>query len=201
VACRGDGDGACVFLDRLGDERLAAKAASIGSELHGRGVGQAWHLALLETLGYSSNRGAMRRLAETLDLRTVEAISHSATDDSAAETDLFAHVMFAAGLGDYPRSRGGIAVPPLRRGDWNLLGQRPLNRPERRLTGFARLLGRSRFDTLWVAIPELVRAGGLDDPLATGLRLIDLLRVDRSHVPAIVTTYQDTPRSIEFWRL
>ncbi len=189
------------FLDRLGDERLAAKAATIAADLHGLGVGQAWHVALLETLGYSQNRAPMRRLAESLDLRILEAIGRSATDDSAAEADLFAHLMFAAGFGDRPPSGGGPAIPPLRRGDWNLLGQRPLNRPERRLAGLARLLGRSRFDPLCVSIPELVRAGGLEDPRRTGRRLIDTLRVDRSHVPGIVTIYQDTPRSIEFWRL
>src|SRR3954447_6586933 len=69
----GDRAGALAALDRAGDARLTAKAATIEASFTAATPGQVLYAGLLDALGYTRNRAPMAALAGTLPLAALEA--------------------------------------------------------------------------------------------------------------------------------
>ena len=148
-------------LERAGDARFNAKAASLRARLRQGGgesgwAGQLLYQAVMEALGYSRNREPFLALAEGLPLARLERLATG--PDDRLET-LTAALLGAGGLlaGELPRGAGlteeelraaqrawdsmGLR-PVVDAGAWRRFRVRPANRPERRLVGMAHLLHR-----------------------------------------------------------
>ncbi len=181
------------FLDRLGDERLAAKAARIAADLHALGGAEALHRALLDALGYSHNRPGFASLAQLVSADALRSVALAAPTEAAAEWDCLAFLFASAGLLDEPRLAGvrdddgralahalreravGLGVElQLPAGAWELVGVRPANRPARRLAALARLAARSRRRPLDEAVLEAL---AMPEPKAAARALVELARV------------------------
>jgi hypothetical protein len=197
------------FLERLGDERLAAKAARIGADLHALGPAEALHRGMLDALGYSQNRPAFGQLAELVPAAELYAVAAAASDTASAERDCLALLFGAAGLVDEPRlarvrDDDGRAIADdyrrraeelgvsarLRPGSWELIGVRPANRPTRRLAGLARLAAETRHQQLDAAVASCL---ALTEPRAAVRALLELVRV------LGVLGRPDAPRAADFW--
>jgi hypothetical protein len=197
------------FLERLGDERLAAKAARLGADLHALGPAEALHRGLLDALGYSQNRDAFAQLAEVVSAAELWNVAAAAPDAASAERDCLALLFGAAGLLDEARlarvrdddgraiaedyRRRAEAIGPtmaLKPGTWELIGVRPANRPARRLAGLSRLAAETRRERLYEAVLACFR---LDEPRAAVRALLDLVRVPG------VRGRVDAPRAADFW--
>jgi hypothetical protein len=151
-------------LWRLGDLRLAAKAARLEAALTGDVPGQVLYRDVLDGLGYSANREPMRRLAEALPLAALEgALSTSPSSGRrAVATGLlfgvagflplapadaaFAHLAPAEVVAiETAWRRHGAAwaeatLPPTA---WTRARVRPANHPVARLAAAASLLARA----------------------------------------------------------
>ena len=148
-------------LDRAGDARFNAKAASFRARLRQGGGESGWaaqllYQAVMEALGYSRNREPFLALAEGLPLARLERLA--AGPEDRLET-LIAALLGAGGLlsEELPRGTGltdeelrtalrtwdamGLR-PVVEAGAWRRFRVRPANRPERRLVGMAHLLHR-----------------------------------------------------------
>lgn len=148
-------------LERAGDARFNAKAASFRARLRQGDGGSGWEGQLLyqgvmEALGYSRNREPFLALAEGLPLVRLERLSAGA--EHRRET-LIAALLGGGGFlsGEQPRGTG-LAEDALRRvlrawgsmglrpvlesSGWQRFRVRPANRPERRLVGMGHLLDR-----------------------------------------------------------
>jgi hypothetical protein len=127
-------------------ERLAALA-----ELHG--ADEAFYQAIADAFGYKSNRIPFRVLAQRLPL----AVLRQQRDDAEALLFGVAGFLDAPDLSAYGgdtrtrlrdlwerwwRHRPNFAGLVLGRERWHLGGQRPMNHPQRRLAGLARLVKR-----------------------------------------------------------
>ena len=148
-------------LERAGDARFNAKAASFRARLREGGIENRWarqllYQAVMEALGYSRNRKPFLALAEGLPLVRLERLA--AGPEDRLET-LIAALLGGCGLlsGELPRATGlteeelrsalrlwdamGLR-PVVESGAWRRFRVRPANRPERRLVGMAHLLHR-----------------------------------------------------------
>ncbi len=115
-------EGVLARLDALGQERFEGRARELGARAAGIGLEEALYRALLEALGYGGDRRAMGTLAERLPWRRLSGmLAAGAPPEELAQALLEALE---------PAARLGAAL-------------RPLNRPERRLRGFALLLARA----------------------------------------------------------
>lgn len=155
------------LIERLGDDRLEARARRIGSDLHALGPAEALHRALLDALGYAQNRPAFAAFAEVVPASALSAMARRAVADARRALEgepldvaieqltaqLFAH---AGLLDDAPLARlpagpdralaeryralvGRAPSDRLAPGAWELVGVRPANRPQRRLAALAAL--------------------------------------------------------------
>jgi hypothetical protein len=183
------------LLDRLGDDRLHARALRIGADLHALGPAEALHRALLDALGYSQNRPAFRTLAELVPAARLGPLARDALRTAKvvdAEEIVTAHLLALAGLLDdgpigrlgdaagrevAQRYRAIVGTPPgdrLAPGAWELVGVRPANRPQRRLAALAALAVRTSVVGLDEALLETL---ALPEPRAALRALHGLLRV------------------------
>ena len=148
-------------LERAGNARFNAKAASFRARLRQGGGGSRWggqllYQGIMEALGYSRNREPFLALAEGLPLARLERLAASV--DLRRET-LIAALLGAGGFlaGELPRSAGlpeeelrlvlrirdSMGLRPVVGSEaWRRFRVRPANRPERRLVGMAHLLHR-----------------------------------------------------------
>jgi hypothetical protein len=181
------------FLDRLGDERLSARAARLAADLHALGPDETLYRALLDAFGYAQNRAPFGRLAEIVPFGRLMAAARSERDVSAAERACLGLLFGAAGLLDERRFVGladraaldlasdyralarrqavDRTMPP---GAWELIGVRPANRPARRLAALARLAVQNRRDSL---ADHLLDCFELGDGRAIARALLALARV------------------------
>jgi hypothetical protein len=173
------------LLDRLADERLAAKAARIGADLHELGPEEALHRALADALGYSQNRRPFGRLAELLPAAELGAIARGRRYEDDAECDVLAALLDAAWQRMAP-------------GEWELVGVRPANRPARRMAALARLVVRHRRHGLVAAVEDALATP--ESRLAAS-RLHGLVRVGSSPEPRAVKTIvpDNDPRTVGYW--
>lgn len=178
--------GALAALDRAGDARLTAKAATYEAAFTTLPPGQVLYAGLLDALGYSRNREPMATLAAALPLADLEG--RLPARDPAAAFRVAAALLLGVGgfLPVEPNYVGllGLAVPELAAieaewsslaeawrdralalSDWSLARTRPPNHPARRLLGLAALLARAGRAGLLAACLDPCTA---DDP-ATGL--------------------------------
>ena len=161
-----DGDSLGMALDRAGHERFIAKAQGFVVELDREAPEEVLYAAIMEALGYASNRRAFRRLARLVPMRLLSGLRSE--PGSTRPLAINALLMGASGLdsasGSDDRSRevrqslAKILPKTGRMGvdEWDLFRVRPANHPAARIEGAARLIDR-HVDT------GLVR--GLEDAL------------------------------------
>jgi hypothetical protein len=133
-------------LERLGERRLAMKAARVAPLVASSGSGQALYTLLLETLGGPANRGTFGALARAL---TLAALGERVAGQEERRRALAAELRWAA---------AGLSL--------RLAGLRPAAAPGRRLEAAAGLV-----DALW---PE--GDAGWPATLAPGAELLACLR-------------------------
>ena len=132
------------ILDRAGDRRFKTRSGWLLRCIEADGPDQALYQALMEGLGYSSNRAPFLRLAEVAPYR---ALAGAALELAIEER--------AAAIGRWLLSRSGLAEntfdggpslkgmgPVIDRREWHLFRVRPSNHPKRRIYGAAALLSR-----------------------------------------------------------
>jgi hypothetical protein len=173
------------LLERLGDERVAAKAARIGADLHALGPDEALHRALCDALGYSQNRRPFARLAELMPAAELRAIARGERFEDDAESAVLAALHEAAWRRMAP-------------GEWETVGVRPANRPERRLAALARLVVRHQEGGLVAAVE---RALALPEPRLAAAALSRLARVGTAPEARVVRTVlpADDPATVGYW--
>jgi hypothetical protein len=119
-------------IRRLGIERFHERADRFAADLTEHDPDQAIYTALLESLGYASNRAAFRQLAELLPYSLVAALR----PDQIATA-----LLDAAGLAS---DNGGLVPARMAPESWRLSRLRPQNHPAVRLAGVATLLQNAR---------------------------------------------------------
>ena len=143
-------------LDRAGDERFRAKADWLLRCIQSDGPDQALYQALMEGLGYSSNRSPFLRLAAAA---SYPALAKTALQLPAKERAgaIGQWLVSCAGLGGpgttgrrSPRGMG----PAMDRREWRLFRVRPANHPRRRILGAAIILTRFLEQGLAVGLRE-----------------------------------------------
>ena len=198
------------LLERLGDERLAARAARIGADLHALGPDEALHRALLDALGFSQNRRPFGQLAELVPAEGLRAAALSSRYEDEAERGVLTLLLATGGLlGGAPDTTGGAVAdvggdgrarpvePSLPAGAWELVGVRPANRPHRRLAALARLAVRHRRVSLAERVVEALRQA---EPRLALARLIELVRVPAGPAEArTVVTVGAEALSVDYW--
>jgi hypothetical protein len=117
-------------LAALGSRRFEERTAALAEAVRAHGPAEALYRALLAGLGYGGARLLLDSLADRLPWRELAQLMEGAPLDrrvAAAEAALLASVSMTGGRAPHAPLAG-----------------RPANRPERRLTGLARLLARHR---------------------------------------------------------
>ena len=140
-----------VTLDRAGDRRFYARSRGFTIELRRNEPEEVVYSALMETLGYSSNRKAFRELARAVPVSTLASLRREPRSVRvfAVEAMLFN----ASGLSSTGQSREEPItllkpqryLPETGRVSacrWRPSRGRPANNPARRIAGAARLLDR-----------------------------------------------------------
>ena len=127
-------------LERAGDQRFYAKARWLSTCIQMDGPDQALYLALMEGLGYSSNRRPFVQLAS---LAPYEAVAWAAQELPPGDR--------VSAIGEWLTACSGLAAggarpkgfaPAMDRREWHLFRVRPTNHPRRRILGAAVLLAR-----------------------------------------------------------
>jgi hypothetical protein len=113
-----------------GSRRLEDKAARLAAEMTCHHPDQVAYAALLEALGYASNREAFRRLADALPYAWLMTTPPELREACLCD---------AAGLGPPSPVRPPVRLSP---DSWRLVRLRPANHPALRLAGLATLLER-----------------------------------------------------------
>jgi hypothetical protein len=139
------------LLDGAGDDRFFARSSGFVLEMEKSGPDQVVYGALMEALGYASNRRPFRDLARRVPLATLVPLRFE--PPATRLMAIKAMLLSAAGLLDEPvlleeatqlRRLAGVLpggeVMP--RGRWHLFRLRPANHPVRRILGAAHLIDR-----------------------------------------------------------
>ena len=147
VLCRkgyarpGSIDEAGAALDRAGDQRFLLKSQQLSEFIRADGPDQALYHAMMEGLGYSSNR---RPFTELASRAPYEAIAQAALEIPSRDRALAIRGWLGSCSGfdspEQPRPRG--IGPAMNRQEWRLFRVRPANHPRRRIWGAALVLAR-----------------------------------------------------------
>ena len=148
-------------LEMAGDQRFLAKSRWLATCIQADGPDQALYQALMEGLGYSSNRRPFLELARLAPYRAVGQAAGELPPE-ARFTAISGWLSACSGL-----EPSGAAVPPDRkqpRGsgpamnakEWRLFRVRPSNHPRRRIMGAASLLERYLDSGLAAGLREVV---------------------------------------------
>ena len=149
-------------LERAGDQRFRSKARWLLTCIQADGPDQALYQALMEGLGYSSNRRSFLQLASLAPYRAVvEAARKLPPQDRVSAIGRW--LTACSGLDDSsltlltgrPRPKG-IASAMDRR-EWHLFRVRPTNHPRRRILGAAVILDRFLETGLAAGLREVVQ--------------------------------------------
>ena len=149
------------ILDRAGDQRFHSKARWLLTCIQADGPDQALYQALMEGLGYSSNRRPFLELASFAPYRAVvEAARKLPIHDRVSAIGRW--LTACSGLDDSslallterPGPRG--IAPAMDRREWHLFRVRPTNHPRRRILGAAVLLDRFLEGGLAAGLREVV---------------------------------------------
>ena len=175
-----DDDSLAAALDRAGDERFLAKAQGFALELERDDPEQVLHAAIMEALGYASNRKPFRRLAHLVPMTTLMSVRREPS--STRLMAIKALLLGASGLGDmkpYAEARAlrrihkniRKTLPKTKRmaeSEWNLFRVRPANQPIARIEGASILIDRHIDTGLARGLEDAVLG---DDPKALTKRL------------------------------
>ena len=128
-------------LEMAGDQRFYSKARWLAACLRLYGPDQALYQALMEGLGYSSNRRPFMRLAALAPLHAVtEAAKELPPGDRVAAIGGWLTACSGLDRPSVVRPKG--FGPAMDRREWHLFRVRPTNHPRRRILGAAVLLAR-----------------------------------------------------------
>ncbi|MGH2541684.1 MAG: DUF2851 family protein [Ardenticatenaceae bacterium] len=151
-------------LESAGDRRFLAKSRGFAMELENDEAAQVLYRALLEALGYASNRRAFRTLAERVPLDSFASLKHE--PDSTRLLALRAMLVAGAGLMAFVESSEAQSlvrilkqlpsVKAMSSDEWRLFRVRPTNHPVARIEGAARLIDRFLTTGLVSGLEELV---------------------------------------------
>jgi len=149
-------------LDRAGDHRFQLKSRWLSECILSDGPDQALYQALMEGLGYSSNR---RPFIELASRAPYQAVTHAAGQlvPGARFGAMCGWLGACAGLAG-PVSPGQplsalprMIGPAMNHGEWRLFRVRPANHPRRRIMGAALILDRFLERGLAVGLGEIVQ--------------------------------------------
>ena len=154
------------LLDRIGDERFLAKSKGFALEIDASDPEEALYAAILEGLGYSSNRKPFRELASIVPFCRLASLAQE--PGATRLLAIWATLVNASGLMDLvepPDAARGLRAmltylprtPRMAIGRWHLFRVRPSNHPVRRIAGAARLLDRYVESGLLNGVEEAVR--------------------------------------------
>jgi hypothetical protein len=142
-------------LDRAGDHRFLFKSRWLSECIRADGPDQALYQALMEGLGYSSNRRPFVELASRAPYRALAQAAWRLAPEERFEV-IRGWLGACSGLDSPdPRPPRGMG-PPMNKGEWRLFRVRPVNQPRRRIMGAAVLLDRFLVAGLPVGLGEVV---------------------------------------------
>ena len=157
-------------LDRLGDRRFLARSRGFVMAMKADAdPDQIVYEGVMEALGYATNRRPFTRLARLITYRALQHLRAEPPRTRAAGVE--AALLWAAGLLDQaaPEARkrqlirmvrGMYWLPRRRPIEWKLFRVRPANRPIRRISGIAAVLGRTMDSGLSINLETALLAGG-----------------------------------------
>ena len=185
-------DEAGAVLDQAGDERFQLKAQWLSECILADGPDQALYQAMMEGLGYSSNRRPFIELASRAPYQAVsEAAGRIPPEErfGALWGWLDACSGFAEAESPLPKGIG----PAMKQEEWRLFRVRPANHPRRRIMGAASILDRFLERGLAVGLREMVAelrparlAEGLCVPAPIGPAFVGLGRAKDLAVNAVM---------------
>lgn len=138
-------------LDAAGDERFLAKSRGFALEMAESSPNQVLYSALMEALGYASNRRPFRELAKRVPISDLESLrgEPATTRKIAINAMLIGVSGLTSYFGDSQEQaqlkrlfRKLTSVSAMSLLDWNLFRVRPTNHPARRILGAAEILDR-----------------------------------------------------------
>jgi hypothetical protein len=146
-----DRNALCEALERAGDERFHARSRGFALELTEADPQQALYGALMEALGYASNRKPFRELARRAPIATLMELRRE--PPSTRLLALKAMLLGASGLLSFVKPPEEAAqmerltrrlprVRAMSASDWHLFRVRPANHPAMRVIGAAYLIDR-----------------------------------------------------------
>ena len=138
-------------LDRAGDERFRLRSQGYAEEIRERDPAQTLYEAIMEALGYASNRPPFKRLASRVPISLLTELRDE--PETSRRLALEAMLIRASGLMSLvePEERARELralskhlprVRPIPANKWRLFRIRPANHPVRRIAGAAHLLSR-----------------------------------------------------------
>ena len=138
-------------LDRAGDERFRLRSQGYAEEIRERDPAQTLYEAIMEALGYASNRPPFKRLASRVPISLLTELRDE--PETSRRLALEAMLIRASGLMSLvePEERARELralskhlprVRPIPANKWRLFRIRPANHPVRRIAGVAHLLSR-----------------------------------------------------------
>ncbi len=164
IVCQRNGARLGEILDTAGEARFLARVADFREKLNNTEAGQTLYEGIMESLGYTKNKGQMKTLAGLLPLAKLENLIAADSADADCLYRLQALLLGTAGLLTYRRCNKIRPIKPLSPWlnkletfwaawgeeprmsgqDWNYFKVRPGNYPTRRLLAMAGLLFRYR---------------------------------------------------------
>ncbi len=171
------------LLDRAGEDRFLARSDGFRAELASDTADQVLYRALMEALGYASNRKPFRRLASLVPISALFALKGE--PPRTRELCVRAMLLSASGLlsraGDEAerlelRRLAGLlpAMGAMSPSQWRTFRVRPANHPVRRIEGAARLFARFTESGLASAL-ERQMGREADGPLTDRLTVPSLI--------------------------
>jgi len=148
-------DEAAETLGRAGDARFLIKSNWLVECIRDQGPEQALYQALMEGLGYSSNRRQFIELACRAPYQTIVKAAGELPQEDRFDA-ICGWLGSCSGLvePDLPRPKG--IGPAMNTGEWRLFRVRPANHPRRRVMGAALILDRFLERGLALGLAEVV---------------------------------------------
>ena len=164
-------------LDVAGDERFLGRSQGFTMDLDRQEPDEVIYAALMEALGYASNRAPFRELAKRVPFRSMGWLRHEPRGTRAmairatllGASGLLPSVQTADGARELTRLwRQVAATKPMPVASWKLFRVRPANHPLQRIAGAAMLVERYIETGLAAGLEDLSQLGarGLIERLA-----------------------------------
>ncbi len=156
-------------LDAAGDGRFLSRSSGFALALESLSPGEVLYQAMMEALGYASNRRPFRELARRVPLSALAAFRHEPA--ATRYLAILALLGRTSGLLDAVESAAGHTglarlaeklprTRPLSRDAWDLHRVRPTNHPARRVVGAASIVDMYSDGGLLAGLDEDLRVNG-----------------------------------------